>query len=183
MAFSAEDAVDQKWIHGTRLDKQTHHWILESVSLWRIYKGLAFMDNVCKREWRSFLPEIILECHFTDHCFSEASVTPQSQCHCSEAQVWPLQVSSHFIKEILCCCSFSRCEDVARVMVAPHDTVRISGESSDPWGNPEQGPELLLVGKLLRASQRMINLLARREKSLDPWCRDGIRRNYDLTSE
>lgn len=183
MAFSAEDAIDQKWIHGTRLDKQTHHWIFGSVSLQRTYKGLAFMDDVYKRALKSFFSEIILGCHFTDCCFSEASVTPQSQCHCLEAQVWPLQVLSHFIKEILFCCSFSRCEDLARVMVAPHDTVRISRGSSDPWGNPEQGPELLPVGKLLRASQRMINLLARREKSLDPWCRDGIRRNYDLTSE
>lgn len=160
--------------------------MLESVNLWRIYQGLGFMDDVCKRALKSFLPEIILGCHFI--------ASQNHQWHLSlsatawKAQVRPLRVSRHFIKEKYCtvACSFSRwtsCKDLTRIMMAPHDTVRISTESSDPQGKSLASTWTSASGEAFKGFVKIINLLARRRKSLYPWCRSRIRRNYDLTSE
>jgi len=48
------------------------------MNLWRIYQGAGLMGAVYKRALKSFLQEIILGGHFTDHGFSEPPVTPVS---------------------------------------------------------------------------------------------------------
>ena len=56
-------------------------------------------------------------------------------------------------------------------------------QSCDPQGKSLSKTWTSASGKAFMGFRKEINLLTRRRKDLYPWCRDGIRRNYELTSE
>lgn len=95
------------WIHGTGLDKcalvclsSLNPWICESledlprpwIHGWCVQKGTEIFPPR-NHSWMPF------------HCFSEPSVTPQSQCHCLESTgEASTGLKALYKREILHCC-------------------------------------------------------------------------------
>lgn len=165
-----------------KLSSDCHHRILESLNPWRTHQGLSFMDAVCREALKFFLPEILLRCHFTDHCFSAASVPLPGK------RRWgSMGLEAFYEREKSFCCLLAfQVKKLQRVgQYCDGTSWWWLGliQSCDPRGKSLARTWTSASGKAFIGFRKEINLLTRRRKDLYPWCRDGIRRNYELTSE
>lgn len=117
---------------------------------------------------------------------SQNHQTPQSQCHCLEnTGEASTGLKALYKREILhCCLLIFQVKKLQRLDQNYDGNIQLGlVQSSDPQGKFLARIWTSASGEAFKGVRKTINLLARRRKSLYPWCRDGIRRNYDLTSE